>query len=184
MKKLSLDELNRITVQEFKQAPKHPIVVVLDNIRSMNNVGSFFRTGDAFRIEKIYLCGFTPTPPHREISRSALGAELAVDWEKAEDTTSVLHFLKKNGYQIMAVEQAEGSIELERFEWDTDQPLAIIFGNEVTGVDDKVMALVDGSLEISQYGTKHSLNVAVSGGIVLWQLLIQYQKKNNTQELK
>lgn len=177
MKKLSLEELNRISIEEFKSAEKHPVVVILDNIRSMNNVGSFFRTGDAFRVEKLYLCGITPTPPHREISRSALGAELSVDWEQADDTATIIHRLKAGGYQVMAVEQAEGSWALEEFDWDIRKPLAVVFGNEVSGVDDRVMELVDGSLEIRQYGTKHSLNVSVSAGIVLWQLLNQYQAK-------
>ncbi len=177
MKKLSLDELNRLSVQEFKEAEKFPVVVVLDNIRSMNNVGAFFRTCDAFCVDKLYLCGYTPCPPHREIARSALGAEQSVEWEHAERTQDLVARLREEGYRVMAVEQAEGSVSLETFQWDNTERLAVIFGNEVSGVEDGVMGLVDGSLEIPQYGTKHSLNVAVSGGIVLWQLISVYLTK-------
>ncbi len=178
MKKLSLEELNRISVEEFREVEKFPIVVVLDNIRSMNNVGAFFRTSDAFRIEKLYLCGFTPCPPHREITRSALGAEQAVTWSHAEHTAQLVNQLKEEGYRVFAVEQAEESTTLHQFQLKTgNDRIAVVFGNEVSGVDDEVMALVEGSLEIPQFGTKHSLNVAVSGGIVLWQLLVQYLTK-------
>jgi 23S rRNA (guanosine2251-2'-O)-methyltransferase len=174
MKKLSLDELNRISVEEFKEAAKFPVIVILDNIRSMNNVGAFFRTSDAFRIQKMYLCGYTPCPPHREISRSALGAELSVSWEHVAETGEIVTRLKSEGCRVMAIEQAEGSVMLEDFDLDDSTPLAVVFGNEVSGVDDEVMKLVDGCLEIRQFGTKHSLNVSVTGGIVLWSLVMKY----------
>lgn len=177
MKKRSLDELNRISVAEFREAEKFPVTVVLDNIRSMNNVGAFFRTGDAFRIQKMYLCGYTPCPPHREISKSALGAELSVEWEHAADTVSVVRALKASGWQVLAVEQAEDSSMLEDADFDLSMPIAVVFGNEVNGVDEEVMQLVDGCVEIRQFGTKHSLNVAVSGGIVLWKLANCYLTK-------
>ncbi|GAA4443506.1 RNA methyltransferase [Ravibacter arvi] len=171
MKKLSLDSLNRLTVEDYREAKKFPLVVILDNIRSMNNVGAFFRTCDAFRIEKLFLCGYTPLPPHREITKSALGAENAVDWEHAERTQDLVAQLKQEGYQVLAIEQAEKSTPLHQFQWTGEDRLAIVFGNEVSGVDDDVMELADGCLEIPQYGTKHSLNVSVTGGIVLWQLV-------------
>lgn len=177
MKKLSLEELNRLSVQEFKEAGKFPVVVLLDSIRSMNNVGAFFRTCDAFRIGKLFLCGYTPCPPHREISRSALGAELSVEWEHSESAAELVKRLKGEGYRVLAAEQAEGSTALEDFHWEAPAPLAVVFGNEVNGVSGEVMELADGSLEIRQYGTKHSLNVAVSGGIVLWQLIVLYLTK-------
>lgn len=177
MKKLSLEELNRISVEEFKESEKFPVIVILDNIRSMNNVGAFFRTSDAFRVQKIYLCGYTPCPPHREISRSALGAELSVDWEHAEETSEVVTRLRKEGCRVMAIEQAEDSEKLEHFDFDFSSPLAVVFGNEVSGVDEKVMGLVDGCLEIQQFGTKHSLNVAVTGGVVLWSLITSFLTK-------
>lgn len=171
MKKLSLDALNRLTVEDYREAKKFPLVVILDNIRSMNNVGAFFRTCDAFRIEKLFLCGYTPLPPHREITKSALGAENAVYWEHAERTQDLVAQLKQKGYLVLAIEQAEKSTPLHQFRWTGKDRLAIVFGNEVSGVDDDVMELADGCLEIPQYGTKHSLNVSVTGGIVLWQLV-------------
>ncbi|ODS78559.1 MAG: RNA methyltransferase [Cytophagaceae bacterium SCN 52-12] len=177
MKKLILDDLNRLSVEEFKKAEKFPLVVILDNIRSMNNVGSFFRTCDAFRIEKLYLCGYTPCPPHREIARSALGAEQSVEWEHAENTSQLAGRLKQEGYRVVAIEQAEGSLALDTFTWDGATRLAIVFGNEVNGVDEEVMKVADGCIEITQYGTKHSLNVAVTGGIVIWKLTNAYLTK-------
>lgn len=177
MKKLSLDELNRISVEEFRESDKFPVYVILDNIRSMNNVGAFFRTSDAFLVEKLFLCGYTPCPPHREIAKSALGAELSVAWEHVGSTAEAVRMLKEQGCRVMAVEQAEGSEKLETFDYDFSTPIAVVFGNEVSGVDDEVMELVDGSLEIQQYGTKHSLNVAVTGGIILWKLVTDCQKK-------
>ena len=171
MKKLSLDELNRLSVEAFKQAEKFPLVVVLDNLRSLNNVGSFFRTADAFRIQKLYLCGYTPAPPHREITRSALGAELSVEWEKKEDTLSVIKDLQAQGYEVWAVEQAQESQLLHQLQVVENKSYALVFGNEVEGVADDVMQHVNGAIEIPQFGTKHSFNVAISAGIVLWEFI-------------
>ncbi|WP_192579166.1 RNA methyltransferase [Dyadobacter aurulentus] len=171
MRKLEVDEMNRLSVEQFREAEKFPFVIVLDNIRSLNNVGSFFRTADAFRAEKIYLCGYTQQPPHREITRSALGAELAVSWEKFENTSSLVKQLKIQGYQIWCVEQAEGSTSLQNFEPAPEKPCAFVFGNEVEGVSDEVIAESNGCVEIPQFGTKHSFNVSVSAGIVLWEFL-------------
>lgn len=171
MKKLKLEELNRLSIEEFKEAPKNPVVLVLDNVRSMNNVGSAFRTADAFALEKVYLCGITGTPPHREIQKTALGAENAVAWEHAADTAELCKKLQQEGYTVLAVEQAEGSTMLNHFKPQKDQKYALVFGNEVFGVDDKVMELADGCLEIPQYGTKHSLNISVSIGVVVWQVV-------------
>lgn len=176
MKKLKLDELNRLSVEEFKEADKNPVVLVLDNVRSMNNVGSAFRTADAFALEKIYLCGITATPPHREIQKTALGAENAVAWEHAKDTAELCLRLKAEGYKILAVEQAEGSTLLHQFSPEEGK-YALVFGNEVFGVDDKVMEVVDGCLEIPQFGTKHSLNISVTIGVVCWQFANEYLKK-------
>ena len=169
MKKLKLEELNRVSVEEFQEAPKTPLVLVLDNVRSMNNVGSAFRTADAFALEKVHLCGITATPPHREIRKTALGAEQAVAWEHSNDTAELCAKLKETGYRVLAVEQAEGSTMLHKFTPEPGQKYALVFGNEVFGVDDKVMETVDGCLEIPQYGTKHSLNISVSIGVVVWQ---------------
>lgn len=177
MKKLKLEELNRLSVEAFKEAPKMPVVLVLDNVRSMNNVGSAFRTADAFALEKLYLCGITGTPPHREIRKTALGAEQAVDWEHAPDTAMLCKSLQENGYRILAVEQAEGSTMLQQFKPEPDQQYALVFGNEVFGVDEQVMALADGCLEIPQYGTKHSLNISVSIGVVVWQFAAGYKTR-------
>jgi 23S rRNA (guanosine2251-2'-O)-methyltransferase len=171
MRKLEVDEMNRLSVEEFKESEKFPFVIVLDNIRSLNNVGSFFRTADAFRAGKIYLCGYTPHPPHREITRSALGAELAVSWEKVEDIADLIIRLKSDGYQIWCVEQAEGSVLLQHFRPERGKPCAFVFGNEVEGVADQVIAASDGCVEIPQFGTKHSFNVSVSAGIVLWEFV-------------
>ncbi len=171
MRKLKNEELNRIDLETFKQSEKLPIVIVLDNIRSMHNVGSAFRTADAFVVEKIYLCGITAQPPHREIHKTALGATDSVEWEYAEETNSLCEQLKSEGYQLGVVEQADESISLENFKPGTDSKLAIIFGNEVFGVEDKVVEKADFCLEIPQFGTKHSLNVSVSIGVVLWDLV-------------
>lgn len=176
MKKLKNEELNRISVEEFKSVEKTPLIIILDNIRSLNNVGSAFRTSDAFRIEKIYLCGITGTPPHRDIQKTALGATDAVDWEYAEDTLALIHQLKQKGVTIASVEQAENSISLETFKPEHGKRIACIFGNEVFGVDQKVVDASDLCLEIPQYGTKHSLNIAVSMGILIWDL---FQKLEN-----
>lgn len=171
MRKLLVEEMNRLSVDEFKESDKFPFVIVLDNIRSLNNVGSFFRTADAFRARKIILCGYTQEPPHREITRSALGAELSVSWEKEPHTTEAVKRLQDEGYKVMAVEQAEGSTLLHNFNADPKLPYAFVFGNEVEGVADDVLDLVDGCLEIPQFGTKHSFNVSVSAGMVLWEFV-------------
>ena len=170
MRKLSMNELNRMSVIEFKKSQKKKIVVVLDNIRSMHNVGSVFRTSDAFLIEAICICGYTAQPPHRDINKTALGATETVNWIYYENTVSAIHDLKKNNYSIYAVEQTEGSISLEQFQ-STEKPIAIVFGNEVEGVSNDALALVDGCIEIPQLGMKHSLNISVAAGIVLWKLV-------------
>jgi 23S rRNA (guanosine2251-2'-O)-methyltransferase len=169
MRKLAMDELNRKTVEEFKGSEKIPVVVVLDNIRSMHNVGSVFRTADAFLLEAIYLCGFTPRPPHRDIHKTALGATETVDWKYFETTKEALEQLRNREYRIYAVEQVEQSVPLHRFS-GVDK-MAVIFGNEVTGVGQDLLPLCDGSIEIPQLGMKHSLNISVAAGIVLWELV-------------
>ena len=170
-----MDELNRISVEEYKQAEKTPIVVVLGNVRSMNNIGSVFRTADAFRIEKIYLCGITATPPHRDIHKTALGAENSVDWEYVEETLDCVKRLRDEGYAVYSVEQAEGSVMLQDFKAD-GRKTAVVFGNEIDGVAQEVVDASDGCLEIPQYGTKHSLNVSVTAGIVMWDLFSKIKK--------
>ncbi len=172
MRKLSMDELGRMSVAEFKEAKKNPIVVVLDNIRSMHNVGSVFRTSDAFRIEAICLCGYTPQPPHRDIQKTALGATETVNWIYFEHTLDAIQQLKTHGYSIFAIEQVEGSISLESFD-ALDKKMAVVFGNEVEGVDNEVLTICDGCIEIPQLGMKHSLNISVAAGIVLWDLTKQ-----------
>ena len=171
MQKLSMEELNRVDIDTFKNQTKIPIVLVLDNVRSMHNVGSAFRTADGFAIEKIILCGITGTPPHREIEKTALGATQSVDWVYHKNITEALHDLKQEGYQLLAIEQAEGSVMLHEFPKDNDQKYAFIFGNEVHGVSEEAMQQVDTCLEIPQFGTKHSFNVSVTIGIVLWDFV-------------
>ena len=166
-----MDELGRMTVDEYKIAQKRPIVVVLDQVRSMHNVGSIFRTSDAFLIEAICLCGFTPQPPHRDIQKTALGATESVDWYYAPTTVVAVTILKEKGYKIVAVEQVKESILLQNFQPLVNEKIAIILGNEVDGVNEEVLALADASVEIPQFGTKHSLNVSVAAGIVLWDLV-------------
>jgi 23S rRNA (guanosine2251-2'-O)-methyltransferase len=173
MRKLRNSELERLTIEEFKQADKFPVVIVLDNIRSQNNIGSAFRTGDAFRIEGIYLCGITATPPHREIHKTALGAENTVAWKYFDTTIDAVNLLKEQGFKIVAVEQAAQSTLLQDFKPDISEKLALIFGNEVDGVDDSIMEIADYCVEIPQFGTKHSLNITVSLGIVIWHLASQ-----------
>lgn len=168
LKKLKLDELGRLSPDEYKDSEKNNIVVVLDNIRSMHNVGSVFRSADAFRIQKIYLCGYTAKPPHRDIRKVAIGAEETVEWEHQQDITQVLAQLKKEGLHIVAIEQTHGSNPITRFHYDPKQPVAFVMGNEVDGVQDKALQLCDQALEIPQFGTKHSLNVSVTTGIVLF----------------
>ena len=169
MRKLKITELNRLTTNEFKESRKLPLIVILDNIRSTYNVGSVFRTADAFRLEKIYLCGITSIPPHPEIHKTALGAEESVYWEYSTSTLEVVDKLKQQGYRVYAVEQAQGSTMLNNFN-PSDDKLAIVMGNEVKGVQQEVINHSDGCLEIPQYGTKHSLNVSVTTGIVIWDL--------------
>jgi tRNA G18 (ribose-2'-O)-methylase SpoU len=171
MRKTKNDELDRLTVEEFRESEKTPVVLVLDNLRSMHNVGSAFRTADAFAISKIYLCGITAQPPHREIHKTALGATDSVAWTHVQDTIALCRQLKKEGYEVLAVEQADQSISLETFKPLKDKKYVLIFGNEVFGVSDEVVSVVDQCLEIPQFGTKHSLNVSVSMGVVLWDLV-------------
>ena len=168
MKKLKMQELGRVSVEQFKQQEKTPIVIVLDNIRSMHNVGSAFRTADAFACQKIYLCGITAKPPHREIHKTALGASDSVSWEHFEDVKEALEQLKKEDYQIIAVEQTDKSVLLQDFETKKGEKYAFVFGNEVFGVSDEALPFCDSALEIPQIGTKHSLNISVSLGIVIW----------------
>jgi 23S rRNA (guanosine2251-2'-O)-methyltransferase len=163
-------DLNRKTVEQFRASEKFPLVVVLDNVRSMHNVGSVFRTADAFLVSGIRLCGYTPKPPHRDIHKTALGATETVDWTYAEKTTEAIQALKDEGYRIFAVEQVEKSIPLHEFSLENHGKMALIFGNEVTGIDAEVLKLCDGSIEIPQFGMKHSLNISVAAGIVLWEL--------------
>ena len=170
MRKLSLKELGRIDTAGFKKQEKTPIVLVLDNIRSGLNVGSGFRTADAFALEKLVLCGITAQPPHKEILKTAIGATDSVDWEYAEKTTDAVEKLRAEGYRIWAVEQAEGSTALQDFPLHTGDKVALIFGNEVKGVSKEVMQIVDGAIEIPQYGTKHSLNISVCLGITVWEI--------------
>ncbi|MFV0224734.1 RNA methyltransferase [Empedobacter falsenii] len=169
MRKLKLDELGRVSTEEYKEIEKNPIVVVLDNVRSMHNVGAVFRTSDAFLIDKIYLCGITATPPHKEIHKTAIGAENSVDWEYVKDSNELVAKLKEEGYQIVTIEQTEGSVLLNKFEIDQSQKYAIIMGNEVDGVQQSIIDQCDTCIEIPQSGTKHSLNVSVCTGIILWK---------------
>lgn len=179
VKKLSMADLNRISITEFKSAEKLPIVVVLDNVRSLNNIGSIFRTADAFRIQAVYLCGITGTPPNKEIHKTALGATESVIWRYFESTELAVTELKDAKFGVYAVEQASNSIMLQDARFDNNQSLAVIFGNEVNGVSENLMSLVDGCIEIPQFGTKHSFNIAVSAGIVLWELYKNYGIKKN-----
>lgn len=171
MKKLKLEELNRADLASYKEQSKTPIVVVLDNVRSMHNIGSIFRTSDAFSIERLLLCGITAQPPHREIEKAALGATQSVNWSYFDSTVNAVHDLRRQGYEILAVEQAAESTMLNLFSPKAIQKYALIFGNEVDGVSDEVMNLVDGCIEIPQFGTKHSFNISISAGIVLWDVI-------------
>lgn len=177
MKKLKTEALNRVSVEEFKDMEKNPIALVLDDVRSMHNVGSAFRTADAFALEKIFLCGITGKPPHREINKTALGATESVDWEYLEDVMEVVVELKRKGYQIIALEQADQSCFLNEF-IPQGQQFALVFGNEVSGVKEEILQLADEVVEIQQFGTKHSLNISVSIGIVVWDMLskLKFQK--------
>ena len=173
MRKLTVEELCRMDVEEFKQSEKLPLVVVLDNVRSLHNVGSVFRTADAFRLQGVCLCGITACPPSPEIHKTALGAEDSVDWWYAEDTLEAVHELQAKGYEVLAVEQVEGSYRLGAFVPEKGKRYALVMGNEVKGVRQDVVDATAGALEIPQYGTKHSLNVSVSAGIVIWDLVRQ-----------
>ena len=165
-----MDELNRVTTEEFKNQAKIPLVVVMDNVRSMYNVGSVFRTCDAFSVECLALCGITACPPHKEISKTALGATESVDWIHYDQTVDAVRDLKARGYKVWAVEQVDTSVSLEDFTLNPSEKIAIVLGNEVFGVDDDVLPLCDGAIEIPQNGTKHSLNVSIAGGIVIWEM--------------
>lgn len=170
MRKLKLQELKRLSIEDFKKAKKSPITLVLDNIRSGLNVGSAFRTADGFALEKIYLCGITAKPPHREILKTAIGATESVDWEYTATTREAIEDLKKKGYILAVVEQAEDSTPLQHFQATGEQPIALVFGNEVRGVDEEIMKLADVCIEVPQYGTKHSFNISVCIGIVVWEI--------------
>lgn len=175
MRKLKNSELGRPTVEEFKEATKIPLIVVLDNIRSLNNIGSVFRTSDAFIIEKIYLCGITAKPPQKDIHKTALGATESVDWEYVVDTLDLVERLKGKNVKILAIEQAENSTMLQDFMVEPNQKYAVVFGNEVKGVQQKVVSASDFCVEIPQLGTKHSLNISVSVGVVLWDLFKKFR---------
>lgn len=177
MRKITNEELMRPSAEEFGAMEKMPVVVVLDNVRSMQNVGSFFRTGDAFAIEKVLLCGITATPPARDIHKTALGAEMTVRWEYEAETVEAVRRLREAGYRILAIEQVEGAVMLNDFRAEEGVKYALVFGNEVAGVDQAVVDLSDGAIEIPQVGTKHSINVSVSGGVVLWNFFCQIGAK-------
>ena len=162
--------MNRLSIEEFKEEKKTPFVVILDNVRSLHNVGSVFRTADAFLVEAVYLCGITSTPPQAEIHKTALGAENTVDWKYYEDTHTAVDELKAQGYTVFAIEQAEGSTMLPDLKLDSSKKYAVILGNEVKGVQQSVVDACDGCIEIPQFGTKHSLNVSVTGGIIIWEI--------------
>jgi len=175
MRKLGIEELNRMSIEEFKSAGKIPVSVVLDNVRSLNNIGSIFRTCDAFRIEKLYLCGITACPPHKDIHKTALGATESVSWEYFSETLQVIEKLKTENHIILSAEQAEGSTSLNDMKLLSDQKYAIVLGHEINGVSQSVIDISDACIEIPQAGTKHSLNVAVSAGILLWEAFRQFR---------
>ena len=176
MRKLKNSELDRLDVSEFKDAKKSPIIIILDNIRSLNNIGSVFRTSDAFLIEKIYLCGITAQPPHNDIRKTALGSTETVDWEYAENTIDVVNNLKNEGVKICAIEQAENATMLNNFNPEPNTKYAFVFGNEVKGVAQDIVNASDIVIEIPQYGTKHSLNISVSAGVVIWDVFSKLKK--------
>ena len=173
MRKLRTIEMKRLSVEEYHEAEKTPLIVILDDVRSMHNVGSVFRTADAFRLEAVYLCGITGCPPHAEIHKTALGAEDSVDWRYFKDTLDAIKWLKEVGYEVLAVEQCEGSSMLNNFQVERGKRYAVVLGNEVKGVQQAVVDECNGCLEIPQYGTKHSMNVSVTAGIVIWELFKQ-----------
>lgn len=174
MRKITNQELGRPTVEQFAAMEKMAVTVVLDNVRSAQNVGAFFRTGDAFAVEKVVLCGITATPPSRDIHKSSLGAEFTVAWEYYQATTEAVTALKEQGYTVLSIEQVEGAVMLDKLEVDTTKKYALVFGNEVMGVDQAVVDMCDGAIEIPQLGTKHSLNVSVCGGVVLWKFFEKF----------
>jgi 23S rRNA (guanosine2251-2'-O)-methyltransferase len=180
--KLKNSELDRKSVAAFKKAEKTPIIVILDNVRSLNNIGSIFRTADAFLIEKIYLCGITATPPHKDIQKTALGATDTVEWEYVEDVISLLERLKQDDLKIYSVEQARNATLLNTFSPQAQQKYALVFGNEVKGVQQKVVTASDGVLEIPQVGSKHSLNISVSAGVVLWDVFAKMEALKDLSE--
>ena len=175
MRKLSMQELGRLSTEEFKKRKKIPVVVILDDVRSGLNVGSVFRTSDAFCIQEIHLCGYSPKPPHREVLKSALGATETVSWKSFDQVSESVWSLKNDGYTVYAVEQVDTAVSLNNLELVKDEPIAFIFGNEVSGVSDEALALADVGLEIPQWGTKHSLNISICAGIVLWEVTKVYQ---------
>jgi len=170
LQKKTMDELERLSVEEAREAEKHDIIVILDDVRSMHNVGSAFRTCDAFAISAIYLCGYTPTPPHRDIHKTALGATETVTWKHFTNTMDAVAAAREAGYKIFAVEQVHNSIQLNQFSWNKEH-IALVFGNEVAGVNNEVLKVADGCIEIPQWGSKHSINISVSLGVVLWELV-------------
>ena len=169
LRKLKVTEMNRLTVEEFKEARKLPLVVVLDDVRSLHNIGAVFRTSDAFLVDCIYLCGITATPPHPEMHKTALGAEYTVDWKYFKDTEEAVNELHAKGYTVFAIEQCEGSTMLDKLVLEPDKKYAVVLGNEVKGVKQEVVNRCDGCIEIPQFGTKHSLNVSVTAGIIIWE---------------
>ncbi|SDR66826.1 SpoU rRNA Methylase family protein [Formosa sp. Hel1_31_208] len=177
MRKLKNSELDRLNIDEFKSVEKTPLIIVLDNIRSLNNIGSVFRTSDAFLVEKIYLCGITATPPHNDIRKTALGSTKTVDWEYAEHTLDVVNKLKSENVKVISIEQVERAIMLNDFQPKISQKYALVFGNEVKGVTQDIVNASDLVIEIPQFGTKHSLNISVSCGVVVWDLFSKMQKK-------
>jgi len=177
MRKLLNEELERLSVEAYKKVNKIPLMVVLDNVRSLNNIGSVFRTADAFRLEGLYLCGITATPPHRDIHKTALGATESVHWEYRKETADAVAELKKAGYWIFSVEQTEGAVMLDQLRLSGSQKYAIVFGHEIRGVEQKIIDMSDQCIEIPQYGTKHSLNISVAAGIVIWELFRNLTKK-------
>lgn len=175
MRKITNEELGRLTVEEFRETEKIPVIVVADEVRSLNNIGSMFRTCDAFAVEKLILCGISATPPNKEIHKTAIGAEFSMEWEYYERTVSAVAALKQNGHTIIAVEQVENAVMLDDFKVEAGKKYAVIFGNEVNGVAQEVVDLCDGAIEIPQFGTKHSLNVSVATGVVIWEIAKQYK---------
>ena len=178
MRKLKNSELNRLSPEDFRRADKSPFSIILDNVRSLNNIGSIFRTADAFLIEKIYLCGITATPPHKDIHKTALGSTESVEWEYFKNTIDAVRSLKEKGYTLIAVEQTTESLSLEDFRIDPGKKHAFVFGHEVRGVDQAIVDVCDSCLDIPQFGTKHSLNISVSAGVVLWEVFRQLRWDN------